>query len=407
MMQHCQFCGSAFPDHARFCGNCGREATSNKVLDSPPPPYASDPEATMRILAITPLPLGNRPAGEDEEEERRRSAPLPRPIPPWAAGSLAGWQVPLVQGTPSLNGVPSVQGTAPEIAGSVPLSHIAGSAAGNGAGGVEAEEPVALEQHVYARTDPQVAHHDGSTGLQSHELPEQEHQGKQLHHHEIQAPHGRYAVGAASKAAISGTTKWILLTIIGLLVVAGSASALVFVSRSHSSGPGNTTPASSSKSTPISSNQNASATACASSPGVPCSGTVSPASPVASGQPTGTFTFAGADSGPMTITSFLVCGLLGNSYGMHVIGTVGGTQYDFIIGILSYSGPGTYASHLIVELLVHTGVNASALTNDGSLPVSITITNGGKAGTVSSDLEGIVNGSQFSTGHVSGSWTAC
>ena len=107
----------------------------------------------------------------------------------------------------------------------------------------------------------------------------------------------------------------------------------------------------------------------------------------------------------MTITSFLVCGLLGNSYGMQIVGTVGGTQYNFLIGILSYHGPGTYTSHLTVALLGGTGVNTTALSNDGSLPVRITITKGGKVNTLSSDLEGILNGSEFSKGHVSGRWT--
>ena len=88
---------------------------------------------------------------------------------------------------------------------------------------------------------------------------------------------------------------------------------------------------------------------------------------------------------------------------MQVDGTVGGAQYKFLIGILSYSGPGTYTSHLTVDLIRIT--NNAALGNDGRFPVSISITNGGKSGTVSSDLEGILNGFQLSKGHVSASWT--
>jgi len=92
---------------------------------------------------------------------------------------------------------------------------------------------------------------------------------------------------------------------------------------------------------------------------------------------------------------------------MQVIGTVGGTQCKFLIGVLSYSGPGTYTSHVTVDLISGTGASTKALANDGRLPVSITITNGGKAGTVSTDLEGIlsVTQTQLSTGHASGSWT--
>ena len=93
----------------------------------------------------------------------------------------------------------------------------------------------------------------------------------------------------------------------------------------------------------------------------------------------------------------------GNTYVMQADGTVGGTQYRFLIGILSYSGPRTYTSHLTVDL-IHT-TNNFALGNDGRFPVSISITNSGKTGTVSSDLEGILSGFQLSKGHVSANWT--
>lgn len=139
----------------------------------------------------------------------------------------------------------------------------------------------------------------------------------------------------------------------------------------------------------------------------PTSGTaLTPSSPVSSGKSPGTFNLSGSVSGVMVITSFPACGVTqGNTYVMQVIGTVGGTQYKLIIGILSYKGPGIFTSQLTVDLIRGTGVNSSALANDGRLPVSISITNGGKTGTVSSDLEGILNGFQLSQGYVSGSWT--
>ncbi len=90
---------------------------------------------------------------------------------------------------------------------------------------------------------------------------------------------------------------------------------------------------------------------------------------------------------------------------MQVKGTVGGTPFTFLIGLISYHGPGTYTSNLTVNL-IKVGTVVS-LDNDGRLPVTITVTNNGKAGTVSSDLVGIVNPTspQPATGHVSGSWT--
>ena len=131
-------------------------------------------------------------------------------------------------------------------------------------------------------------------------------------------------------------------------------------------------------------------------------------SPVASGNSTGAFNFSGAVSGVMVITSFPVCAFLqGNTYSLQVIGTIGGTQYKFIIGLLSYKGPGTYTSQLTVNLIRSSGANVGVLGNDGRLPVSISITNGGKAGTVNSDLEGILKLGevQLSKGHISASWT--
>src|SRR5712692_422818 len=125
-MQHCQFCGSEFPDSASFCGNCGRAPASNVVLDTASSPLASSPEASMPTVASSQLPQGNQPVEEDEEERRRRGAILPLPAPPWAEGSLTGGQVPQVQGTPSLSGVPTVQGLPPQTAETASPSQLAG-----------------------------------------------------------------------------------------------------------------------------------------------------------------------------------------------------------------------------------------------------------------------------------------
>ncbi len=57
MMQHCQFCESAFPDNARCCGNCGRAPASNGALDTASSPFASFPEASRHTVASTLLPV--------------------------------------------------------------------------------------------------------------------------------------------------------------------------------------------------------------------------------------------------------------------------------------------------------------------------------------------------------------
>jgi hypothetical protein len=67
----------------------------------------------------------------------------------------------------------------------------------------------------------------------------------------------------------------------------------------------------------------------------------------------------------------------------------------------------SHKSQLTVNLIRGSGAFVGELGNDGRFPVIITITNGGKAGTVSSDLEGTLSLSdvQLSKGHVSANWT--
>jgi hypothetical protein len=386
-MQRCRFCGFEFPDNARFCANCGQAPTSNTAFNTASSSFASPTEANTNTVPNTSLPQRNQP----DEEERRRGAILPVPLPFGTYGSPSGGQVPMVHGAPSYSGVPYVQGTTPGMAGSVPSSNFAGSPPLAPSNAPSAARPVSFENQSYSWT--------------SHQPLEQEHPGKHHHHrehHQHHVHHNAHTTGAVSKSTTGGITKVILICTIGVIVIVVGASAFVFAMRSHLPGLAGIIPFTSSNTSTISSNHNVNATACAISPGIPCASTTSPSSPEASGQSTGTFSFSGTVSGVMVITSFPACAVLqGNTYSLQVIGIIGGTQYRFVIGILSYKGPGTYTSQLTVDLIRGTG----ALANDGRLPVSIKITNGGKAGTVNSDLDGILNGVQLSKGHVSASWT--
>ena len=398
-MQRCQFCGFEFPENARFCGNCGRAPVLNAPFSDAPSPANFAPQAFM------PPPVGNQPDAEDEEEWRD-GAILPIPVPPLPGASFAGGQVPQVAGAPSFSGVPGVAGTPSSMAGpfsppSTPFpagfaspppppstAYQAGSAPSPFAppNVSPVGQPGVFEQPMPPWNNAPVAHQAGTAGPQYPWLPpDQNAPGKGPHrHHQHHERHGRRA---ASKLLAGGSTKLILIAIIALLIVAGGV--LAFTLRTQSPSPAGATPVTTSKGTPSSSH-----TASAS------------ASPTAAtGHAAGTFNFAGAIPGLMVITSLPQCGVRGGNYGMKVIGTVGGTQYNFLIGILSYHGPGTYTSNLTVNL-IKVGTFVS-LNNDGRLPVTITVTNNGKAGTVSSDLVGIVNPTspQPATGHVSGSWT--
>lgn len=401
IMQRCRFCGFEFPDNARFCANCGQAPTSNTAFNTASSSFASSTEANTNTIANTSLPQRNQP----DEEERSRGAFLPVPLPFGMDGSPAVGQVPMVHGAPSFSGVPYVQGSTPSMAGSVPSSNFAGSPSLAPSNAPSAAQPVSFENQSYSWTNQPAPHSAQPTGPQSHQPREQEYPGKQHHHREHHQHHvhqNTHTTGAVSKSTTGGITKVILICTIGVIVVVVGASTLVFAMRSHLPGLAGIIPFTSSNSNTNSSNHNANTTACSVSPDTPCVGTTFPAS----GQSTGTFTFTGAVSGVMVITSFPVCAVLqGNSYSLQVIGTVGGTQYKFVIGMLSYKGPGNYTSQLTVDLLRGSGANIGVLVNDGTLPVSISITNGGKAGTVNSDIAGILNGVQLSKGHVSASWT--
>jgi hypothetical protein len=356
--------------------------TSGTALDTASPSFAPSPDEFASTLATSPLQKGHQTTLEDEEEQRRRGAILPLAIPLGIDGSSAAGQVPMVQGTPSFNSVPTIQGAPTGMGGSAPPSTVAGP--------IPSSHYVAPSPGQQANFGPQpsswtnqpMPHYAQPTGTQSYELPEHEHQEKQHHlHHEHHHQSNTYKIGFTTKSATGDVTKTILIITVGVVIVAIGASAFAFAFRSHIPGLTSIFPATSN----TSNNHSTNTTVCGGSTGTACHVTPSQSSLQANGQSTGNFSFTGDISGTMTNTTFLACGVTqGNTYVMQVDGTLGGTQYKFLIGILTYKGPGTYTSHLTVDL-IHSSNNL-ALGNDGRLPVSVNITNGGKAGTVNSDL---------------------
>ena len=142
-MQKCEFCGSLIPEHASFCGHCGRvptKAIKTKTIASDfympdiqnfdTSTNVSAPATVQPSMAynqqsfISNLPTTSLNCEEEEEEERRRRAALfGMGIP--LLGSLAvedmpdAGNVPMVEGTPQMSGVPTVQGSPYPPAGSM------------------------------------------------------------------------------------------------------------------------------------------------------------------------------------------------------------------------------------------------------------------------------------------------
>ncbi len=148
-MRRCEFCGSEFPDNARFCGTCGHllPDRTQAVIDytgqltteiSSPntPPLLSGPSYPIIVNAetgqldtdvtirhrwveggMTPdnPQFPERQADEnetvqDENETVQEEILLPWMLPIEGQPPAAG-QAPMVPGTPQVGGVPSVPGT--------------------------------------------------------------------------------------------------------------------------------------------------------------------------------------------------------------------------------------------------------------------------------------------------------
>ena len=111
-MQTCEFCGSLIPDHARFCGHCGRVPSKAMETDTMAsdflmqevqdidtamianvsgnfqPNAARNQQSNIGNIPITLLSLEE----EEEEERRRRAALLGMEAP--LLGSLAAEGIP-------------------------------------------------------------------------------------------------------------------------------------------------------------------------------------------------------------------------------------------------------------------------------------------------------------------------
>ena len=140
-MQTCEFCGSRIPEYASFCGQCGRVpsiavetqtmASDFHMPDIQEMDTATNARVSGNFLTNSEINqqsfISNAPTSlpdqEEEEERRRRAVILGMGVP--LLGSLAveglsdDKHVPMVQGTPQIDGIPAVQGTPNAPAGSI------------------------------------------------------------------------------------------------------------------------------------------------------------------------------------------------------------------------------------------------------------------------------------------------
>ncbi len=274
-MQRCESCGAEAQLNARFCGNCGRllpdislpanditllpaadipAPTTPPLFSSPSYPPLIDPGMESQDANST---LQSSWSGEgigsvnqefpdpNTDENETLFSDLLLPGMPTMQGQMPpSAQAPMVQGTPQVGGVPSVQGT-PPAPGSAPpstpnLAHGAGSSAPSPAPApsqTPSWEPQAPPSHYQPLQHPQPeppphyyqpVHHPQPT-------PPPTEPEYQLHHHHHSGPlqarthtslHHSSATVATSKARVGVASKWLIVALAAVVVLATSGLIL-------------------------------------------------------------------------------------------------------------------------------------------------------------------------------------
>jgi hypothetical protein len=196
-----------------------------------------------------------------------------------------------------------------------------------------------------------------------------------------------------------GARKWIILAVVCILLLAGSAGAFLFLQHSQSpvsSGTISPTSDTTTGVTPVS-------TACPTSSTSSSCTTTTGLTPVAGTKSIFTLSFSGAVKGSMTVTSMTRCGptTAGTEYDLYFIGTVGGIQYTYVSRIPAYKGPNTYGSGQVSIVFAQQPLSATTVWgNSGNAPAKMTINGDLKSGSMEVDLAGATN-----SVHVSGNWS--
>src|SRR5579884_2434019 len=215
-------------------------------------------------------------------------------------------------------------------------------------------------------------------------------------------------------------TQTLLLAIVCFVILAGAAGALVLTLRSHphSSGTGNTSSATVGQSATNGTNSTATTsvttgkTATTSSTPAKCTSSTPgcTSSPIVSQASSSPFTITGQMAGTFTPQFYEQCNQVsqGNN-GKVMITTIDGILNggSYRLGfIIPYTGPGVYhqSGNNTTEVFLVARQGSGGLINQGKLPMTITITNNGKAGSIDADLGSLSSG-QPAVGHVTGKYS--
>ncbi|HTD18452.1 MAG TPA: zinc ribbon domain-containing protein [Ktedonobacteraceae bacterium] len=375
-MQHCTVCGSEIPDDARFCSKCGH--THNQVS-------TIDEETT------------NTDTSSAKGEQSEDVTALSTQELAHSEGAANGHQsedVTAVSTQELAHAKEEEHVQKPEDVTEINTQELAHAEDGEREEGGVSEEPAVME--APAPSQEAAAAAEPGAQISTPQAIEDEAESE---------PTIQNSLSPASKARRGSGLRWVLLAIVCILVLAGSAGALLFFLHQQTAATSaaplvGTSPTSSTGTTPLN-------TACPTTTGsksTPCATTIMGLTPVAGTKSVFNITFSGAVKGDMTVTSLARCGpsTSGTEYDLYFIGSVGGTQYTYVSRVPTYKGPATYGTGQVSVVFAQQPLSTTAVWgNSGNAPATVTINSDLKSGSMEVDLAGASN-----SVHISGNW-AC
>ena len=375
-MQHCTVCGSEISDNARFCSKCGH--THNQVS-------TIDEETT------------NTDTSSAKGEQSEDVTALSTQELAHSEGAANGHQsedVTAVSTQELAHAKEEEHVQKPEDVTEINTQELAHAEDGEREEGGVSEEPAVME--APAPSQEAAGADEPGAQISTPQAIEDEAESQ---------PTIQNSISSASKARRGSGLRWVLLAIVCILVLAGSAGALLFFLHQQTAATSaaplvGTSPTSSTGTTPLN-------TACPTTTGsksTPCATTIMGLTPVAGTKSVFNITFSGAVKGDMTVTSLAKCGpsTSGTEYDLYFIGSVGGTQYTYVSRVPTYKGPATYGTGQVSVVFAQQPLSTTAVWgNSGNAPATVTINSDLKSGSMEVDLAGASN-----SVHISGNW-AC
>jgi len=375
-LQHCTVCGSEIPDDARFCSKCGHTHNQVSTIDEETTntdTSSAKGEQSEDVTALSTQELAHSEGAANGHQSEDVTAVSTQEL----AHAKEEEHVPKPEDVTEIN-----------------TQELAHPEDGEREEGGVSEEPAVME--APAPSQEAAGADEPGAQISTPQAIEDEAESQ---------PTIQNSLSPASKARRGSGLRWVLLAIVCILVLAGSAGALLFFLHQQTAATSaaplvGTSPTSSTGTTPLN-------TACPTTTGsksTPCATTIMGLTPVAGTKSVFNITFSGAVKGDMTVTSLAKCGpsTSGTEYDLYFIGSVGGTQYTYVSRVPTYKGPATYGTGQVSVVFAQQPLSTTAVWgNSGNAPATVTINSDLKSGSMEVDLAGASN-----SVHISGNW-AC